>query len=165
MFDGLCLVTSREQSLFRCVAAKEFVFFGAAPLESHFLYITEEIMTRIIIAGSRSFDNYARLEKILNAYIKDPKDVTLISGTAYGADRLGEQYAEKHGIHLIRRPADWALYGKAAGPIRNAEMARLAVADGCHGVLFAFWDGVSTGTQSMIELAKEHGLDVYVVRY
>ena len=122
-------------------------------------------MTRIIIAGSRSFDNYARLEKILNAYIKDPRDVTVISGTAYGADRLGEQYAEKHGIHLIRRPADWALYGKVAGPIRNAEMARLAIADGCHGVLFAFWDGVSTGTQSMIELAKEQGLDVYVVRY
>lgn len=121
-------------------------------------------MTRIIIAGSRSFDDYARLEHILDAYIKDSRDVTIISGTARGADQLGERYAAEHGIAVIHRPADWNTYGRAAGPIRNAEMAKLAVADGCHGVLFAFWDGVSRGTKSMIELGHKHGLDVYVVK-
>ncbi len=128
-------------------------------------YITGEFtMTRIIVAGSRGFSEYARMEKILDAYIKERKDIAIISGTARGADRLGERYANARGITLLRCPANWEKYGKSAGIIRNEEMARLAVSDGCHGVLFAFWDGESRGTQAMIEIAKNGGLDVYVVR-
>ena len=56
-------------------------------------------------------------------------------------------------------PADWERHGKAAGPIRNAEMADVSDA------LIAFWDGQSCGTKSMIELAKRKGLQVAVVRY
>ena len=56
-------------------------------------------------------------------------------------------------------PADWDKHGKAAGPIRNAEMAEVADA------LIAFWDGQSRGTANMISLAKSKGLSVAVVRY
>lgn len=56
-------------------------------------------------------------------------------------------------------PADWDRYGKAAGYLRNTEMAKNADA------LVAFWDGMSLGTRHMIETAKAHGLKVRVKRY
>jgi hypothetical protein len=51
---------------------------------------------------------------------------------------------------------DWESFGKAAGPIRNEEMADNAEA------LLAIWDGSSRGTISMIELARKKGLRVFV---
>ena len=56
-------------------------------------------------------------------------------------------------------PADWERHGRAAGPIRNEEMAEVSDA------LIAFWDGKSRGTKSMIEIARRKGLQVAVVRY
>lgn len=122
-------------------------------------------MTNIIVAGSRSFEDYASVEKTLRAYVTDYENTAIISGTARGADRLGERFAAAHGMKLIRRPADWDRYGKAAGYIRNEEMAKLSVSGGDHGVLFAFWDGESRGTRHMIDLAHKHGLEVHIVRY
>ena len=52
-------------------------------------------------------------------------------------------------------------YGKAAGPIRNKQMAEFASQQ--TGMLIAFWDGKSRGTGSMIRLAKEYGLEVHIV--
>lgn len=54
-------------------------------------------------------------------------------------------------------PAEWKRYGRAAGMIRNQQMAWYAT----H--LIAFWDGQSSGTRSMIEMAKRDGLEVRVV--
>ena len=56
-------------------------------------------------------------------------------------------------------PADWERHGKAAGYIRNREMAQNADA------LVAFWDGESRGTKSMIDLAKEYDLAVRVLKF
>jgi hypothetical protein len=56
-------------------------------------------------------------------------------------------------------PADWKTHGKAAGPIRNRQMAKNAEA------LIALWDGNSRGTKNMIETATKLGLKVYVKRY
>ena len=68
-------------------------------------------------------------------------------------------YAADHNLQCELFPADWEHHGKAAGPIRNAEMAEVADA------LIAFWDGQSRGTKSMIDLAKRKGLQVAVVRF
>ena len=119
---------------------------------------------RIIVAGSRTFYNYTLLESALSSYLKENSDtVTIISGAARGADQLGEQFAKQHGYKLKCFPAQWDVYGRSAGPIRNKEMAEYA-AEG-RGVLFAFWDGKSRGTKSMIDLAKQYGLEVHVIVY
>lgn len=119
---------------------------------------------RIIIAGSRVFDNYNLLESTISEFlIENTNNVEIISGAARGADQLGEQFARNHGYQVRRFPANWNLYGKSAGPIRNREMAEYA--SGGQGVLFAFWDGKSRGTKSMINLAKKYGLEVHVMRY
>lgn len=86
-------------------------------------------------------------------------NVIIISGHTSGADSLGEKFATDHNLQCELYPADWKRHGKAAGPIRNAEMAKVADA------LIAFWDGQSHGTKSMIELAKRKGLQVAVIRF
>lgn len=117
---------------------------------------------RIIVAGGRDFDNYGLLSSILTEYIGS-KEVVIISGTARGADGLGERFAADNGIEVRRFPANWNEYGKSAGIIRNCEMANYA--GQATGVLFAFWDGKSRGTKHMITVAKKRGLEVHVVEY
>lgn len=129
---------------------------------------------RIIVAGGRDFKDYNLLSNTIMQYLEDvddtgivsnPKQVKFISGTAKGADSLGEQFAYTWGYDVIRFPADWERFGKSAGYRRNAEMAIYASENGNDGVLIAFWDGRSRGTKHMIDLAVRYGLDVHVVNY
>ena len=117
---------------------------------------------RIIIAGSRNFTDYDKLEKeVLELVHTGFDNPIIISGTARGADQLGERFADNHGLQLVRMPADWEAYGKRAGYIRNARMADYA-SEG-DGMLIAFWDGESSGTKNMIELAEKKGLEVNII--
>lgn len=117
---------------------------------------------RVIIAGGRDFYNYellkAKCDSILSSKAATRR-IIVVSGAAKGADKLGEEYAHEHGYTVEQYPADWNTHGKAAGPIRNAQMANSADA------LIAFWDGQSRGTQSMINIARAKGLPVRVIRY
>ena len=117
-------------------------------------------MIKCIIAGSRTFNDYALLKKILAGFFStmDPKDVEIVSGTARGADQLGERYAKEHSLTVQRFHAEWNRYGRSAGYRRNEVMAQYAT----H--LIAFWDGESRGTKHMIDLAKKANLSVYVVK-
>lgn len=117
---------------------------------------------RIIIAGNRTFNNYALLKEQCEYLLHESmvvNNIVIVSGHAAGADTLGERFAAEHGLKCELHPADWKRYGKAAGPIRNAEMA--AVSD----ALIAFWDGKSRGTRSMINLARDKGMTVAIVRF
>jgi len=116
-------------------------------------------MFRVIVAGGRGFNNYPLMKERLNVLLANQPEVTIISGTAAGADRLGERYAEERELPVERYPAQWDLHGKAAGYKRNQQMAEVADA------LVAFWDGQSRGTKHMIDIATKIGLAVRVVRY
>ena len=117
-------------------------------------------MFRVIIAGGRDFNDYALLSDTMNCLLSNIKeDITVVCGQARGADTLGEQYAKEHGYAVSYFPADWDRYGKSAGYIRNAEMAKNADA------LVAFWNGQSRGTMHMVEIAKRQGLRVRIKRY
>lgn len=117
---------------------------------------------RVIIAGTRSFNDYELLRDSCNNLLSEKQrthTVVVISGTARGADQMGERYAKERGFQLRRFPADWEQYGKSAGHIRNAKMADNADA------LIAFWDGESRGTKNMIDNARRKGLAVRVIQY
>ena len=130
----------------------------------------------MIIAGGRNFSDYTKLRKETLAAIKTcatefyncdriNKDlVTIVSGHANGADKLGEKFADEFGLRLQLFPADWSK-GKGAGYARNSEMAKFASDEDCNGALVAFWDGESRGTKHMIETAEKCGLRVFVVKY
>jgi hypothetical protein len=116
-------------------------------------------MFKVIIAGGRDFKNYDYLKVICDKALSNQKDIQIVSGGAYGADKLGEKYARENEYCLKVFPADWGQYGKAAGYIRNEEMAKYA--DAC----IVFWDGESKGSKHMIDLAKKHNLKVKVYGY
>ena len=124
---------------------------------------------RVIIAGSRDFNDYELLKKsaieIITKKTMLPDLTRIISGGARGADTLGERFANEMGLEISRFIPDWDDLGKRAGYVRNAEMAKFSVEDGNYGVLIAFWDGKSRGTKHMIDLANKYGLEVHVVNY
>ena len=117
-------------------------------------------LTRLIVNGSRTFDDYALLEKKLDAIISDLEDVEIVSGHARGADSLGERYAKEHGIPCKVMPAEWKKYGKAAGIIRNQQMIDYAKEE--IPLLVTFWDGKSHGTKHTIEKAMKDGIQVVI---
>ncbi len=129
-------------------------------------------MIRIIIAGTRTFNNQDIADKIINIvldklYKKGYKssDIEIISGGAKGADSLGAQYGKINNIKVSYFLADWNAYGKSAGCIRNQEMADYAGVKRGYGALIAFWDKKSKGTKNMIEIATRKGLKVYCYNY
>lgn len=109
---------------------------------------------KTIIAGSRGIENYNTIAEAVN---KSGFNITeVVSGTARGVDKLGEEWANKNGIPVKRFPAKWDMHGKRAGYLRNEEMAKYADA------LIAVWDGKSKGTKHMIDTAKNMGLKVFM---
>ena len=128
---------------------------------------------RIIIAGSRTYNDYTTLGNIVDHILRlrlykkgyKPEDIEIVCGLAKGADSLGEQYAITNGLQVKYFPADWNTYGKSAGYIRNKQMAEYASYRKGYGALIAFWDGKSKGTKHMINLAKEYGLKYFVYNY
>lgn len=111
---------------------------------------------KTIIAGSRDVDISTSqiTEELGNAQIVP---TLIISGRARGVDRKGEDWAKENNVPILKMPADWQKYKKAAGPIRNTQMAEKGDA------LLCFWDGKSTGTKDMIECAKKKNLKIHIV--
>jgi hypothetical protein len=114
---------------------------------------------KVIIAGSRTIKN---LDDVVEAVrLSDFVIDEVVSGTARGADQLGEQYADILGIPIKRMPADWNKYGRSAGIKRNEEMGKYADA------LVAIWDGRSKGARHMIDFMTKIGKPnfVYIVKW
>lgn len=118
---------------------------------------------RVIIAGTRYFNDYSLLKETSDRLLADKitvgYSIVIVSGGCAGADLLGERYAKENGYSIDRYPAEWQKYGRKAGIMRNAVMADNADA------LIAYWDGISRGTKNMIDEARKKGLAVRVKRY
>lgn len=102
-----------------------------------------------IIAGGRDY----RLTRQDHARLDNLPISQVISGGARGADKDGADWAKSRDIPVVTMPADWDKYRKAAGPIRNTEMAKVAKA----AVIFPG----GRGTKHMRQEAHARGLDVY----
>lgn len=117
---------------------------------------------KLIIAGSRTLiaTKYC-MRDILDNFGLEPENpdivTEIVSGTAAGIDQAGEHFAKQYTIPVKKFPADWDKHGKAAGPIRNAEMAKYADA------LLLIWDGSSRGSANMKQNMEKLGKPVYEV--
>lgn len=120
-------------------------------------------MFKVIIAGSREFDNYDMLkekcDKILSRKVNEGEEIVIVSGTARGADTLGENYAEERGYKIERYPANWDKYGKKAGYLRNKKMAE--VSNAC--IVFLSSKAENKGSKMMISIATEEKLLIRVI--
>lgn len=81
---------------------------------------------KLAICGSRELDlaNYHLHDLIFN-YITNG-EIEVVSGGAKGIDSLARGYAVNKGYKYTEFPADWVEHGKAAGPIRNRQIAQYA---------------------------------------
>jgi hypothetical protein len=119
-------------------------------------------MNKIIIAGTRTFEDFELLEHETKKFILENDislPISIVSGKAKGADSLGEIFAKKYNFPIIEKPADWEKLGRRAGPIRNEEMAKIS------NFAIIFWDGKSRGSANMAELAEKYKLTFKIVRY
>lgn len=108
---------------------------------------------KLIIAGGRDYQFTSWDRALLSVLAMQSTIDEVVSGGATGADQCGEDWARSIDIPVRRFKADWTKHGKAAGPIRNRQMAEYADA----AVLFPGDDGTSN---MRIEAIKA-GLTVY----
>lgn len=90
-----------------------------------------------------------------------PKEATVIvSGGARGIDALAKEYAQRKGLQLVEFPPDYQRFGKSAPLIRNRQIVEY-----CDCVV-AIWDGFSTGTMQVVQLARKmkKPVSVYTLR-
>lgn len=129
-------------------------------------------MVSIIIAGDRNV-NEMDMRLIDSAIKASGYDITeVVSGCARGADRLGEIWARKNNIPVVKFPADWknldaegaiikdgqyGPYNAKAGFDRNQQMANYA-----DGLIALQPNGLTDGTTDMIERAEKRGLSVCI---
>ena len=113
---------------------------------------------RVIIAGSRGIKSYLDVKAALRSSPFKDTISTVVSGNAAGVDRLGEQLAYEYSLSKVIFPANWNRHKRAAGAIRNQEMAEYADA------LIAVWDGESKGTAHMIKTMEALGKPVFIYK-
>lgn len=121
---------------------------------------------RLLISGSRHFNDYDFFSKKILEHYHDTSRRSgshriscIISGGARGVDKMAERFAREQGIPIEVYPADWEQHGRAAGPIRNAQMLR----EGRVGEVVGFLASNSRGTKNMIEQAIKAGKPVKVI--
>lgn len=114
---------------------------------------------KLIIAGSRNTaDAVDEVCCAIHEFELARAVTELVSGASGNVDLAGEEWARENNIPVKRFPADWDKHRKAAGPIRNREMAEYADA------LLAIWDGKSKGTANMILEMHRQSKPVFVWR-
>jgi hypothetical protein len=134
-------------------------------------------MRRILVSGGREFGlipkhtplaqmqkaaelaayQQKRLTETLNGKLLKYGNVFIIHGVAKGADSFAGAWAVANGIGISEYPANWSMYGKAAGYYRNLEMLE----DGEPDEVIAFEGG--EGTKMMIKLANKGKVPLTVV--
>ena len=117
---------------------------------------------KLIIAGSRSIDKSIALDKYYQ-FIQEKGDLKITElvtgGCAFGPDQIPLYICMVmlNPYKLTKFPADWNRHGRAAGPIRNRQMAEYA------DELLLIWDGKSRGSRNMKEEMEKLGKPVYEI--
>ena len=108
---------------------------------------------KVIVCGGRQYSDLVNIFTKLDEYHDIHNISELIQGGALGADFIAKTWAEKRGITCHTINADWKNNGRAAGPMRNAEMLKLDP-----DVVIAFPGGI--GTADMIHKATKANVEV-----
>lgn len=133
----------------------------------------------LLISGSRSIDDMEIFRRAMHEFMAHefageyplPLNKTIdqiVSGNARGVDSVAERFAKKQGIDLAIFPANWEKHGKAAGPIRNEQMADYGVlVSGSRSIelrllAIPFPGAEGGGTNHMITICENKGIPTFV---
>ena len=121
-------------------------------------------MIKILVCGDRWWNDRERMRKKLSQVgVGGPNVAFLIHGGAKGADKMSENVAvEDLGLpknRVIEFAAEWDMFHKAAGPIRNRKMFKESDPD----LILAFHDHPerSKGTVDMVKVAEAANKSVW----
>src|SRR5690625_3663992 len=78
-------------------------------------------MSRIVITGTRH-ELTDESKRIIRHTLRKYSDSTIIHGNCSGVDKYVDLLAKRWGCDTISVNADWRMYGRGAGPIRNRQM-------------------------------------------
>lgn len=113
---------------------------------------------RVLVCGGRDFNDSNLLYGTLSDIHRRTPITMIIEGGASGADTLAHCWG-KDFSQVKTFKADWAKYGRSAGPIRNKQMLE----EGKPNCVVAFPGG--RGTAHMVTIAKEAGVQVIEVAH
>ena len=75
---------------------------------------------------------------------------------AKGTDTLAVRYADERKLTKIMFLANWKEHPRMPGILRNEDTLTI----GIH--LVAFWNGFSSGTKHMLEIARKKGILIWI---
>lgn len=118
-------------------------------------HICEDTRFYLLIVGSRTYTNYTDFYTHTMKLISRVKEkgIVVVSGGAYGTDKMAERFAKENGFEFKEFKADWGV-GNSGGYERNKKMHQYIASFKNRGVI-AFWDGKSKGTKHSFNLAKQ----------
>lgn len=124
----------------------------------------EEKLYKLLICGSRFWTDRDKIVNFLQGF--PWRNTVVIHGANgrrtddgrvfMGADLLAAEAAAARGMTVRSFPADWDMYGKSAGPLRNEQM----LSEGRPTLVVAFHNNLSQskGTAHMLRIAREAGI-------
>lgn len=112
----------------------------------------------VIVTGSRHWSDTSYIYGALDALHAMRPIWRIVQGGARGVDRIAQDWADDRLIESITYPADWATYGRSAGPLRNKQMLE----EGRPDLIVAFHPAIdrSKGTRHMVRIADEAGFEI-----
>ena len=113
---------------------------------------------RLPVFGDRAWDDYAAVKREIKRRMPD----VVIEGEADGADSMARLAAEELGIRVLKFPAEWSKYGRAAGPIRNRQM----LVEGQPTEAIGFHRNItkSKGSKNMLGQCEKRGVPTIIYR-
>jgi len=108
---------------------------------------------RILICGDRNYQDWIKVQEYLDTI---SRTTIIIHGGARGADSLAGNLATSLKMKVIKFPANWDKYGKAAGVLRNQQM----LDEGHPDLVVYFHKDIenSKGTRDMLKRATDSGI-------
>lgn len=125
---------------------------------------------RVLICGSRQWHDRPKIREVLKRLQGEAREageefVVIHGACPDGADLIADEICTSElgltpGEDLIREPAQWKRYGRAAGPVRN----QLMLDRHQPTIIYAFRHGLrSSGTDDMVKRARKAKLPTRVV--
>lgn len=108
---------------------------------------------RVLVCGGRTYAEQGRVSEVLD----ELRPTELITGGAKGADRLAENWARFNRVPVDVFPAQWAVHGRGAGPIRNQQM----IDAGQPELVLAFPGG--SGTADLVARAQAANIPIRAI--
>jgi len=113
---------------------------------------------KVLVCGGRDYHDHARVSDTLDSINHRKTITTVIEGGARGADSLAHHWALLRGRFIHTFWAEWGVYGRKAGNVRNTKMMDRGKPD----LVVAFPGG--NGTQNMVTIAAIAGVRVIDLR-